>query len=309
MFFFPYRLDARINGLPFLTVFICLLCTFIYWQQYQADKRYYVEFERFCVASLSKREMTWLERVHGDSPGYSCLVILETIRDAEDQPAEIRRLAEQTRPIKLFADKEDNIVYIEKRITEIHDKFEDNVSQHLTSNLWYDPNDPDLWKMVTSTFSHGSWDHLLGNLLFFFIFAASVELVFGWLVFPLFIGVVTLSTSLAYSYAMSGVDNALPTVGLSGVVMAAVAALAVMMPAVRIRCFFWFFVFFRIFRIPALFIALWYIGWDIYGIYQYGDNSPINYVAHISGAVTGALFGLFYRLFRQQRLDAIAITE
>ena len=161
--------------------------------------------------------------------------------------------------------------------------------------------------MLTSTFSHGDLAHLLGNLLFFYIFAASVEIVFGALVYFGFIILVTLATSLSYSYAMAGVEGALPTVGLSGVVMSAVAALAVMMPRVRIRCFFWFFVFFRIFRIPALFLAAWYIGWDVYGIYQAGDSSHINYVAHVSGAAVGALFGVYYRLFKRRHLEELAV--
>jgi membrane associated rhomboid family serine protease len=106
---------------------------------------------------------------------------------------------------------------------------------------------------------------------------------------------------------MAGVDSALPTVGLSGVVMAAVAALAIMMPAVRIRCFFWFIVIFRILRVPALLIALWYIGWDIYEMNQLDNKSLINYVAHVSGAAIGALFGAWYAVFRSKMLKELAL--
>ncbi len=109
-------------------------------------------------------------------------------------------------------------------------------------------------------------------------------------------------TSLAYSFVMAGVEGALPTVGLSGVVMAAVAALGIMLPTVRIRCFFWFIVFFRRFSIPALFLAAWYIGWDVYAYTEYGDESYVNYVAHLSGAPIGGLFGGYYLVFRRQLL-------
>jgi membrane associated rhomboid family serine protease len=307
MFFLPYRLDASSGQIPFLTILICLLCSLVYWQQYSIDNKYYQAVEKFCFYQLSKRETAWLDRVHANAPGNSCVVVLESIRESEDPAVEIERLAAAAKPIKLFANKADNLRYVEKRVQEIFYKFDRDVPQHLTSDLAYDPASLNLVKMVTSTFSHGSWDHLLGNLLFFYIFAASVEIVFGAWVYGLFIGAVTLVTSLSYSYAMSGVENALPTVGLSGVVMAAVAALAVMMPEVRIRCFFWFFVIFRIFRIPALFLATWYIGWDVYSIYQVGNDSPVNYVAHVSGAAAGALFGLYYRVFRQGRLDEIRV--
>ena len=252
MFFMPYRIDANRNGLPFLTVLICLLCTFIYWQQYSIDKQYFASIEKFCLQDLSKREVAWLNRVPMDFTGNRSGLVLEAIRDAADADAEIERMSAQAKPNKLFTSKQDNIAHVGKQLSDIYRKFERDVPEHLTSDLAYDPHDMDVVKMVTSTFSHGSAMHLAGNLLFFYIFAASVEIVFGGLIFLLFITVTTVGTSLAYSYAMAGIEGALPTVGLSGVVMAAVAALGIMMPAVRIRCFFWFIVIFRIFRVPAL---------------------------------------------------------
>ncbi len=307
MFFMPYRLDANRNGLPFLTLLICLLCSFVFWQQYSLDKRYFAEIEKFCLQDLSKREVMWLNRVPMDFAGSRCGVVLESIRAADDDQAEIERMAKSVKPLKLFESKQANIDHIGKQLREIYRKFERDVPEHLTSDLAYDPHDLDIVKMVTATFSHGSVMHLAGNLLFFYIFAASVEIVFGGLVFLLFITVSTFGTSLAYSYAMAGVDSALPTVGLSGVVMAAVAALAIMMPTVRIRCFFWFIVIFRILRVPALFLALWYIGWDIYEMNQLENKSLINYVAHVSGAAIGALFGVWYVVFRSKMLKEIAL--
>jgi len=54
-------------------------------------------------------------------------------------------------------------------------------------------------------------------------------------------------------------------------------------------------------------IALWYVGWDVYGIYQQGNHSAINYVAHVSGAATGAMFGVYYRYFRGRQLDEMRV--
>ncbi len=307
MFFFPYRIDASRSGLPILTLLICILCTFVYWQQYSIDQRYFQAIEKFCVQDLSRRELAWLYRVPGEGEGNRCAIILESIRDSEDANQTIDRLARLVKPIKLFTSAEANLEHVEKQLSDIYRKFERDVPEHLTSDLAYNPHDLDIVKMVTSTFSHGSAMHLAGNLLFFYIFAASVELVFGSLVFVLFITIATLGTSLAYSFAMAGIENALPTIGLSGVVMAAVAALGVMMPTVKIRCFFWFFLFFRIFRIPALLIAIWYVGWDVYEISQLDNNSYVNYVAHISGAAIGVLFGAYYLVFRRRLLEEMAV--
>ncbi len=263
MFFLPYRLDARRNGIPFLTLLICLVCILVYWQQYSADREYFESIERFCQYDLSPREIAWLNRVPSTQSGNRCAAVLETIRDSEDAAAEIERLARTVKPIELYASKRENLRHVERELGSIYRQFEREVPRHLTSDLAYDPHRWNVVKMVTSTFSHGSAMHLAGNLLFFYIFAASIEIVFGGLVFLLFIVLTTFGTSVAYSLAMAGVEGALPTVGLSGVVMASVAALGIMLPSIRIRCIFWFFVIFRILRVPALLLALWYIGWDI----------------------------------------------
>ena len=87
--------------------------------------------------------------------------------------------------------------------------------------------------------------------------------------------------------------------------MAAVAALGIMLPSIRIRCIFWFFVIFRILHVPALFLAAWYVGWDIYELNRNDDTSYVNYIAHISGAGIGALFGIYYLFFKSKLLKEI----
>ena len=305
MFFLPYRLDATRNAIPFLTLLICLLCVFVYWQQYTADRKYFQAIEQFCLKDLSAREIAWLKRIPLEQAGHPCAVVLESIRETTDPELEINRLAKLSKPIRLYTSKQKNLEHVEQQLTSIYRKFERDVPEHLTSDLAFDPNELDVVKMLTATFSHADALHLAGNLLFFYIFAASVELVFGSLVFILFILVSTFGTSLAYSWVMAGVESALPTVGLSGVVMAAVAALGIMLPTIKIRCFFWFIFIIRIFRLPALLLAIWYIGWDIFEMSSQGNQSYINYVAHVSGAAIGAAFGLYYAVFRKDLLREI----
>lgn len=139
MFFFPYRIDARRDGLPFLTVLICLLCSFVYWQQHSADSKYFAEIEKFCLYKLTRREQAWLNRVPGEVAGNRCAIVLESIRESGDAEAEIGQLAQKVKPIKLFTDKQANIDHVEKQLVGIYQKFERNVPEHLTSDLAYDP--------------------------------------------------------------------------------------------------------------------------------------------------------------------------
>lgn len=163
----------------------------------------------------------------------------------------------------------------------------------------YEPDSFKLKNMITAAFAHGSWSHVIGNLFFFFAFAAAVELALGIVAYTLIFLALAIGTHLAYSYSLYGVADALPTLGLSGVVMGMIGLFAYLMPTVKIRCFWWFIVFVRIFRVPAWILAAWYIGWDIYDLKHAGNHSGINFIAHVSGAGIGFSLGLLF--FRKRR--------
>lgn len=302
MFFLPYKLDSDLNRIPYITLLICLVSSLIFWNQYRQDTQYSEGVDQFCNGSIQRNDLILIRKISHKETGNLCKDLFESIRHAPAPKEKLNELALQADPIGSFANDEDDYYYRLTRLEELYRQYEHTVPKNLTDKLAYDPKEMDPVKMLTSTFSHGDLLHLLGNLLIFYIFSSSVELLFGTLLYSGFIVLATVGTSLAYSYSMIGVEDALPTIGLSGVVMASVAALAVILPTARIRCFFWFFFFFKIFRIPALLLALWYIGWDVYDMYLYGADSPINYVAHLSGAGLGAAFGLLFLVFKRDSI-------
>lgn len=302
MFFLPFRMESRKKGLPLITVLVILICFAVYWEQVTQDRAYYEALDRYCLYDIDKEVLSALRLVRHRERGNYCAEVFSEVRESERPAVKLKELAEQADGTGLFATREDDVTYIYLRLSEGYSVFDRAVPELLTEDLSYDPAEMDLWKMITSTFSHGDLWHLLGNLLFFYIFAASVELVIGHFVFGAFILVGSIGTSLAYSYAMAGVEDALPTVGLSGVVMAMVAALALMLPYARINCLLWIGFIIRVIPVPALLLAIWYIGWDLYDMRRFGQTSGINYVAHISGAILGALLGLYYTVFEKKRV-------
>jgi membrane associated rhomboid family serine protease len=304
LFFLPYKLDSQLNKIPYITLVICIVCIVIYWNQYRIDGRYYEAIQAYCNTNIERGDLILMRKVTHQESGNQCEQLFESIRKAPVPDAKLETLALDSDPMGSFANEADDYSYRLARLQELYSNFTMSVPEDLTGALAYDPKKINLLRMITSTFSHADLLHLVGNLLFFYIFSASVELLFGGFLYLGFILVASLGTSLAYSYSVIGVEDALPTIGLSGVVMASVAALAVMLPSARIRCFFWFIVFFRIIRIPALLLAAWYIGWDFYEMQLYGNESNINYIAHISGAAIGAIFGIFYFLFRRDYIRA-----
>ncbi len=299
MIFLPYKMDSNINRIPIFTLIISVVCVLVFLNQYFKDSQHYQAINNFCHESLERSDLILLRNITNTESGNQCEVIFESIREAYNPKDKIFEFAKQAKPIGTFATEEDDFTYRYSRLDTLYGQYKLVVPKSLTDQLAYDPNELNLVKMVTSTFSHIDITHLAGNLLFFYIFSSSVELIFGSLVYLGFIFIATIGTSLAYSYAMIGVDEALPTIGLSGIVMSTVAALGIMLPSARIRCFFWFLFYFKVFRIPAILLATWYIGWDVYEMTTLGNDSYINYTAHVSGAAIGGFFGAYYFLFRK----------
>ena len=300
MLFLPYKLDHAKHGIAFFTIAIIAICIFLFVDQVESDTTYRQKLVDFC-SSLSSEDKTFLRELRESEGRNYCAETFEDIRSSNEPNTELSKLAAEAPSTGLFASEQDELTYTTARLEELYRSFERTVPQSLTTKLAYDPSDIDWVKMLTSTIAHGDAFHLFGNLLFFYIFSAAVELLVGSLLYLVFFLTTTITTSLAYSYATAGLDSALPTIGLSGVVMGTLAALAILAPFARIKCFFWFLFLFKTFTLPAMFIAAWYIGWDIFEMNRFGMSSPINYVAHVSGAATGAVFALIIVLAEKKR--------
>jgi membrane associated rhomboid family serine protease len=156
-----------------------------------------------------------------------------------------------------------------------------------------------------SVFLHGSWGHILGNALFFWVFGNNVEDVMGrgrFLVFYLFCGL-----AAAAAHVMVDPASPVPTVGASGAISGVMGAYLMLFPKVRVRMFFWFLIFFRIFAVPAwLVLVWWFVTQLISGLPDVIAPNPelaggVAFWAHIGGFVAGAAL---VRAFENPRLVA-----
>ncbi|MFV1984128.1 MAG: rhomboid family intramembrane serine protease, partial [Thiohalomonadales bacterium] len=94
----------------------------------------------------------------------------------------------------------------------------------------------------------------------------------------------------------------IPTLGLSGVVTGMIGFSAYMMPRATIQTLVWFFLYVRRLFIPVWILAIWYIGWDIYDLFSRTDNGGTNFVAHVSGGISGYIIA---RLWFKERRDEV----
>lgn len=153
----------------------------------------------------------------------------------------------------------------------------------------------DYFTLFTSMFLHGGWMHLIGNMLFLWVFADNIEAKIGSTRFLLFYLIGGLAASLAH--IITDPSSQIPSVGASGAIAAVMGAYLVMFPKSKIKMLV--IVFFRSFEIPAfLFLGFW-IGQQLISgfgsLAEAGDTGGVAWWAHIGGFVVGLVAGFYFK--------------
>jgi membrane associated rhomboid family serine protease len=142
--------------------------------------------------------------------------------------------------------------------------------------LWHPPRSYQVLapgaKLLTSMFLHGGWFHLLGNMLYLWIFGNNVEDVLGrgrYLFLYLASGIVA-----ALAQALSNPTSHVPNV----------------------RCFIWIVIFFRIVNVPAwTMLGLWFTMQLVSGLMAAPGQPGVAFWAHVGGFVTGLVLVVVLR--------------
>ena len=304
--FLPYRADLEFTRIPVVTLLVCLVCIVVFVEQQRSYGDITREADRFCSQDHPRRFWSTMKKLAGEQSDTACPKIMSAIHASGHPHEVINRLAEHTRPWDLMSAAESR-AYTAQQLEYAYGDFKSTVRPNLTERLAYDPTSYNVWHMVTAAFAHASWIHLIGNLIFFFAFGATVELVIGSLAFAAMIFALAIGTHFFYSLSQGMAASPVPTIGLSGVVMGIIGLFAYLAPTARIRCVLWLVVFWRVLRVPAWMLALWYVGWDVYNLTHNAGSSHTNFVAHVSGAALGYLSGVVLFRKRKEWVDAVPI--
>ena len=142
--------------------------------------------------------------------------------------------------------------------------------------------------VLTSMFLHGGWMHLLGNMLFLFIFGDNMEDEMGHAGFTVFYLLSGIGAALA-QYAIDP-SSRVPVVGASGAIAGVMGGYLLMFPKARVDIFLFFIIIFRVIPIPAwLMLALWF-GIQLFGGLGSGaTGGGVAYWAHAGGFVIGLI--------------------
>jgi rhomboid family protein len=142
--------------------------------------------------------------------------------------------------------------------------------------------------ILTAMFMHGSWSHIIGNMIFLWAFSPEIEDTMGrgrYLIFYLTGGMAAMLAQVA-----ADPHSTIPNLGASGAIAAVMGAFLVTYPRDRIRTVLFIFVFARITFIPAaLLIGFWFLT-QIFsaGAVAHVQTGGVAYLAHIGGFIFGA---------------------
>jgi membrane associated rhomboid family serine protease len=153
--------------------------------------------------------------------------------------------------------------------------------------------------ILTSMFMHGGIAHIIGNMIFLFVFGDNIEDKYGRIKYILIYIGWGAAAALAHSaYAVSTGDGSVPAVGASGAISGVLGAYMVMFPRARIFTVIAAFFLYTV-RIPVLiYIPFWFAMQVIFAVIgQLGPagGAGVAYLAHIGGFVAGVVVGLAWR--------------
>jgi membrane associated rhomboid family serine protease len=153
-----------------------------------------------------------------------------------------------------------------------------------------------LGTLLTSMFLHGSIIHLLGNMIFLWVFADNIEATIGNVTFVLFYLAGGVLASLAHVYFNVGSD--IPSLGASGAISAVMEAYLIMFLRSRIKVPVFLIIFIRQVSMTALaFLGLWIV-MQVVSTFQnmsLVEESGVAWFAHLGGLIFGLVMGLVFK--------------
>lgn len=147
-----------------------------------------------------------------------------------------------------------------------------------------------LLPIFVSMFLHGGWLHLLGNMLFLFVFGRSIEDRFGHLKFLLIYLLAGLGGALTHIVLNAG--SRVPTIGASGAIAGILGAYFICFPGARITTIIPLFFFLWTVELPALlllgywFLIQFFTGYQMLAI-QTATAGGVAWWAHVGGFLVG----------------------
>jgi len=181
----------------------------------------------------------------------------------------------------------------------IDGSFTVDVKEKFAMQPYYIIRGEKLYTLFTSMFIQFDPLHLLGNMLFLYVFGDNIEDAFGHLRYLVFYTVCGLAASFTYIISLQSFSPNEAVIGASGAISGVLGAYLVLYPKARILAL----VFWMIVPIPAIiFLGFWFVLQWLDVIFNVGGM--IAYWAHIGGFIAGMILALIFGLKRKRAREA-----
>lgn len=149
--------------------------------------------------------------------------------------------------------------------------------------------------LVTSMFMHGGWLHIIGNMLFLWVFGDNVEDVMGPFRFACFYVLCGLAAAIAQ--ITTDPASLVPMVGASGAIGGVMGAYAVLYPRARVHLLLILIIYVTTISVPAIFmLGYWFLLQLVSGLGSVGGSGGgVAFWAHIGGFVAGLVLVFVFR--------------
>ena len=153
---------------------------------------------------------------------------------------------------------------------------------------------PPALTLITSMFLHGGFLHLLGNMLYLWIFGKGVETALGaprFLIFYLLCGVVA-----ALTQAFTDPSAEVPMIGASGAIAGTLGAYLVLHPRANVAVLIWIIIFVRLISVPAvILLGIWFALQLLSALSMDAGEPGVAFWAHVGGFIVGIVLVLAIR--------------
>ena len=288
--FFPYQTSLKNATFPLVTTLFALLCVLVFIHQQRSHEEITKYADAWCHNHPPRDVLALLDAT---PYGADCEAIFSGIHNSWRPASRIAALSALTSPIAGLSETESQN-HLRRGLLRAYNQFRINAPPNVSSDLAFSPDQPLGLSLLSANFAHVGWLHLLGNLVFFLVFAAAVEKTIGHFAIWVLILALAVGGQLAYWMIARQPGSAPPSVGRSGGGRGLIAFLAVLRPRTRVHFMTFLLAMWRP-SLPVWVLALGYVTWDLVQQINAADNG-VNYAAHLGGALLGALIAGGYRL-------------
>jgi len=148
---------------------------------------------------------------------------------------------------------------------------------------------PPIMTVFTSMFLHGGWMHLIGNMLYLWVFGNNIEAAMGHVKF--FIFYVLCGAAAVLAQALPDAGSQIPMIGASGAISGVLGAYILLYPMAKVTVFIPIVIILYRIKVPALFVlGIWFVMQLVSSFTTSSEGGGVAFGAHIGGFIAGMIF-------------------